>query len=118
MLVHIHKSKQNYFFFTIIKPIQQSYMVILSCLAMNNLISNSRKQSSGYYCKWSFVGISGLKTFSNKLHFYSLSSNFDFVFVRQLRMNISNCYISFKIVKKIGCVGSCGYATAFVKLKR
>ena len=46
----------------IFKLIQQSNMVILSCLAKKNQNLNLRKKSSVYYWKGRFVGVSGLKT--------------------------------------------------------
>ena len=49
------------FFFIRFKLIQQSNMVILSCLAKKNQNLNVRKKSSVYYWKGRFVGVSALK---------------------------------------------------------
>ena len=54
LLAHINNSPHNNFF-TLYKPLQKSNMVTLIYLANKNKKSNSRKKSSLYYCKLSFL---------------------------------------------------------------
>ena len=99
----------NFFFFLIIfKLIQQSIMVILSCLAKKNQNLNSREKSSVYYWKGRFAGISALKT-------HLLVINWTFIlqiliFLHETTQNDHNrllCKFE-NDQKKLGCVGSCG----------
>ena len=70
----------THIFLIIFKLIQQSNMVILSCLAKKNQNLNSRKKSSVYYWKGRFVGVSVLKTQLSVINwtYFSSNSNFDF----------------------------------------
>ena len=101
-MAHIHYFRHNQIFFIPFKLIQQSNMVILSCLARKNQNLNARKKSSVYFWKVKFVGISALKTQLSVINwtFFSLNSNFKFFFERQLRRTILDCCISLKMVKK------------------
>ena len=85
------------FFLIIFKLIQQSIMVILSCLAKKNQNLNSRKKSSVYYWKLRFQGRNACK-----LPFLVINWPFflKFKFWSLLRMIIIACCISFKMIKK------------------
>ena len=104
------------FFFTIFKLIQQSNMVTLSCLAkkkskgLEEIKVQLIAESEGLWLEMAWNS-----TFSNKLNLFFLEFKFWFFFARQLKVTILDCCISFKIVKKIGCVGSCGYVPPSVK---
>ena len=67
-------------FLIIFKLIQQSNMVILSCLEKINQNLNARKKKFSLFLKREFRGHFSLEnaTFSNKLNFFSSHSNFDF----------------------------------------
>ena len=62
------------------KLIQQSNMVILSCLAKKNQNLNARKKKFSLLLKVSLSSQKRPQTslFSNKLNFFSSNSNFDF----------------------------------------
>ena len=104
------------FFLIIFKLIQQSIMVILSCLAKKNQNLNSRKKSSVYYWKLRFPARNTHKppfsvikwTFFPQIQISS--------FLREATQNdhIRLLYKFENDQKKIGCVGSCGYASASV----
>ena len=86
----------------IFKLIQQSNMVILSCISKKNQNLNSRKKSSVHYWKGRFVGVSVLKTQLSVINWtFFLVFKFWFFFARQLRMTILDCCISLKMIKKI-----------------
>ena len=88
-------------FLIIFKLIQQSKMVILSCLAKKNQNLNSRKKSSVYYWKGRFVGVSGLKTQLSVINWTFFPQIQILIFLLgQLRMTILDCCISLKIIKK------------------
>ena len=85
------------FFLIIFKLIQQSNMVISSCLAKKNRHLNSSKKKSVYYRqKYPQTSL-----FSNKVNFFFLMFKFQFFFATQLRMTIFDCCISLKMIKKI-----------------
>ena len=62
-------------FLIIFKLIQQSIMVILSCLVKKNQNLNSRKKSSVYYWKLRFQGRNACKLPSNSNFDFSLPDN-------------------------------------------
>ena len=105
------------FFLIIFKLIQQSNMVILSCLAKKNWNLNSRKKSSVYYWKLRFPARNTLKP---------PFSVIKWTFFPQVQISIFLCeatqsdhirmlYKFENDQKNFVCVGSCGCAPAFVK---
>ena len=89
------------FFLIIFKLIQQSIMVILSCLAKKNQNLNSRKKSSVYYWNLRFQGSNACKLPFLVINWtFFLKFKFWFFFARQLKITIIACCISLKIIKK------------------
>ena len=117
--MHIHNSQHNPIFLIIFKLIQQSNMVILSCLAKKNQNLNARKKSSVYYWKLRFQGWN-----AHEPPFSGINWNFfpciqTLIFLREATQNdhIRLLYKFERDKKNFGCVGSCGYAPASVKYK-
>ena len=72
LLAHIHNSQHNQIFFIPFKLIQQSNMVIVSCLAKKNQNLNARKKKFSLLLKVAFSRQKYLQTslFSNKLNLF------------------------------------------------
>ena len=89
------------FFLIVFKFIQQSNMVILSCLFKKKQKLNLRKKKVSLLLKREVCRCFCLENanFSNKLDFFSSNSNIDFI-ARQLRMTISDFCISLEMIKK------------------
>ena len=104
-------------FLIIFKLMQQSNMVILSCLAKKNRNLNLRKKSSVYYWKGRFVGVSALKMQLSVINWTFFPQIQILIFLREATQNdhIRLLYKFENDQKKFGCVGSCGYAPASVK---
>ena len=99
------------------KLIQQSNMVILSCLAKKNRNLNLRKKSSVYYWKGRFVGVSALKMQLSVINWTFFPQIQILIFLREATQN-DHIRLLYKFETEhffFGCVGSCGYAPASVK---
>ena len=105
------------FFLIIFKLIQQSIMVILSCLAKKNQNLNSRKKSSVYYWKLRFQGRNACKLPFLVINWTFFPQIQILIFIRETTQNDHNSllYKFENYQKNFGCVGSCGYAPASVK---
>ena len=99
-------------FLIIFKLLQQSNMVILSCLAKKNWNLNSRKKSSLYYWKGRFVGISGWKTQLSVINWTFFPGIQILIFLRKTTQNDHNRLLyKFEMIKKnlvvLGVVDMC-----------
>ena len=101
-------------FFIPFKLIQQSNMVILSCLAKKNQNLNARKKSSVYSWKGRFMGVSALKTQLSVINWTFFPRIQILIFLRETSHNDNKRLLyKFKNGQTFsGCVGSCGYAPA------
>ena len=105
------------FFLILFKLIQQSNMVILSCLAKKNQNLNARKKSSVYYWKLRFQARNPHKPPFSVINWTFFPRIQILIFLREATQNdhIRLLYKFENDQKNFGCVGSCGYAPASVK---
>ena len=104
-------------FFILFKLIQQSNMVILSCLAKKNQNLNLRKKSSVYYWKLHFQGRNAHKPPFSVINWTFFPQIQISIFLREATQN-DHIRLLYKFETEhffFGCVGSCGYAAASVK---
>ena len=104
-------------FLIIFKLIQESIMVILSCLARKNQNLNSRKKTSVYYWELHFQGRNACKLPFLVINWFFFPRIQILSFLRETTQNAHNSLL-YKFEndqKNFGCLGSCGYAPASVE---
>ena len=104
-------------FLIIFKLIQQSNIVILSCLVKKNQNLNLRKKKSVYYWKLRFQGRNACKLPFLVINWTFFPQIQISIFLREATQN-DHIRLLYKFETEhffFGCVGSCGYAAASVK---